>query len=49
MLPHEALATAQVRRRYPAFKMDDDWVALWERDAGFSDRSCVSNSSLDKP
>jgi sarcosine oxidase len=35
MLPHEVLSTAQVRRRYPAFKMDDDWVALWERDAGY--------------
>jgi sarcosine oxidase len=34
-LPHEVLSASQIRRRYPAFKIDDDWVALWERDAGY--------------
>jgi sarcosine oxidase len=34
-LQHELLSAAQMRRLYPAFKVDDDWVALWERDAGY--------------
>jgi sarcosine oxidase len=34
-LHHELLSAAQMRRLYPAFKMDEDWVALWERDAGY--------------
>jgi sarcosine oxidase len=34
-LPHEVLSAAQIRRLYPAFRIDDDWVALWERDAGY--------------
>lgn len=32
---HEVLSAAQIRRLYPAFRIDDDWVALWERDAGY--------------
>jgi sarcosine oxidase len=34
-LPHEVLSAAQIRRLYPAFAIDDDWVALWERNAGY--------------
>jgi sarcosine oxidase len=34
-LQHEVLSAAQIRRLYPAFRIDDDWVALWERDAGY--------------
>jgi sarcosine oxidase len=34
-LQHELLSATQMRRLYPAFKVDDDWVALWERDAGY--------------
>jgi sarcosine oxidase len=34
-LPHEVLSAAQIRRSYPAFRIDDDWVALWERNAGY--------------
>jgi sarcosine oxidase len=34
-LHHEVLSAAQMRRLYPAFRVDDDWVALWERDAGY--------------
>jgi sarcosine oxidase len=34
-LQHDLLSAAQMRRLYPAFKVDDDWVALWERDAGY--------------
>jgi sarcosine oxidase len=34
-LPHEALSATQIRSRYPAFTADDDWVGLWERDAGY--------------
>lgn len=41
-LPHEALSATQLRSRYPAFRMDDDWVALWERDAGYLyPESCI--------
>jgi sarcosine oxidase len=34
-LPHEVLSAAQIRRLYPAFRIDEDWVALWERNAGY--------------
>lgn len=34
-LQHEVLSASEVRRRFPTFNMDDDWVALWERDAGY--------------
>ncbi len=34
-LQHEVLSASEVRRRYPAFKLDDDWVALSEGDAGY--------------
>jgi sarcosine oxidase len=34
-LQHEVLSAAEMRRLYPAFRIDDDWVALWERDAGY--------------
>jgi sarcosine oxidase len=34
-LQHEVLSAGEMRRLYPAFKVDDDWVALWERDAGY--------------
>jgi sarcosine oxidase len=34
-LPHEVLSSSQIRRLYPAFRIEDDWVALWERDAGY--------------
>lgn len=34
-LQHEVLQAAEIRRLYPAFRVDDDWVALWERDAGY--------------
>jgi sarcosine oxidase len=41
-LSHEVLPAAQIRRLYPAFRMDDDWVALWERDAGYlQPEACV--------
>jgi sarcosine oxidase len=35
MLPHEVLSAADIRRRYPVFKIDDNWTALWEKDAGY--------------
>jgi sarcosine oxidase len=34
-LQHEVLPAAEIRRLYPAFRVDDDCVALWERDAGY--------------
>jgi sarcosine oxidase len=41
-LQHEVLSAAQMRRLYPAFRMDDDWLALWEREAGYLDpEACV--------
>ena len=46
-LPHEVLSAAQIRRLYPAFRVDEDWVALWERDAGYlHPEACVSSSSF---
>jgi sarcosine oxidase len=42
-LRHEVLSAAQIRRLYPAFRIDDDWVALWERDAGYlHPEACVA-------
>jgi sarcosine oxidase len=34
-LQHQVLSATQMRRLYPAFRIDDDWVALWESDAGY--------------
>jgi sarcosine oxidase len=34
-LPHEVLPAAEMRRRYPAFRLRDDWLALWEQEAGY--------------
>jgi len=34
-LPHRLLSATEIRRQYPAFRVEDDWVALWERDAGY--------------
>jgi len=33
-LPHELLDTAELRRRFPAFRVDDDTLALYEERAG---------------
>src|SRR2546428_638017 len=33
-LRHELLAAAEVRRRFPALRPDDDMVAVWEPRAG---------------
>jgi sarcosine oxidase len=42
-LPHEVLSAAQIRRLYPVFAIDDDWVALWERNAGYlHPEACVA-------
>ncbi|HTF67806.1 MAG TPA: N-methyl-L-tryptophan oxidase, partial [Edaphobacter sp.] len=42
-LPHQVLSAAEIRRQYPAFRVDDDWVALWERDAGYlHPEACVA-------
>jgi sarcosine oxidase len=41
-LRHEVLSAAQIRRLYPAFRIDDDWAALWETDAGYlNPEACV--------
>jgi sarcosine oxidase len=34
-LPHRLLSATEIRRLYPAFRIEDNWVALWERDAGY--------------
>lgn len=34
-LPHELLSATELRRLYPAFQVEDDWVALWEANAGY--------------
>ena len=34
-LPIERLAAGDARRRWPAFALDDDWVAVWEPAAGY--------------
>lgn len=33
-LPHEVLDAAAIRSRAPAFRPDDDWVAVWEPNDG---------------
>ena len=34
-IPHELLTAAELCRRHPALRVDNDWVGLWERDAGY--------------
>jgi sarcosine oxidase len=34
-LPHEVLSAIELRRRYPAWSIPDDFVALYEEQAGF--------------
>ncbi len=34
-LPHEVLETAELRRRYPMFAVEEGTVALWEANAGY--------------
>jgi sarcosine oxidase len=34
-LAHELLSASELRERYPVFKVDDDWIALFEEQAGF--------------
>lgn len=34
-LPHEVFSADEIRRRYPVFKVEDGWIALWEKDAGY--------------
>ena len=34
-LPHEVLETAELRRRYPMFAVEQGTVALWEANAGY--------------
>ena len=34
-LPIERLAAGEAKRRWPAFALDDDWVAVWEPAAGY--------------
>ncbi len=34
-LPIERLAASEAKRRWPAFALDDDWVAVWEPAAGY--------------
>jgi sarcosine oxidase len=47
MLPHEVLSATQIRSLYPAFRIDDDWVALWERDAGYLyPEACIEQQLL---
>jgi sarcosine oxidase len=36
-LPVEHLEPADIRRRFPAVRIDDDWEGVFERDAGFVD------------
>jgi len=34
-LAHELLDAAEIRRRYPVFEIDDDWVGLFDAQAGW--------------
>ena len=41
-LPHKLLSAAELRRLYPAFQIEDDWVALWEANAGYlNPEACI--------
>lgn len=34
-LPHECLAASDVKRRFPAFQLPDNYVGVWQPDAGW--------------
>src|ERR1700744_3746376 len=47
ILPHEVLSAAQIRSLYPAFRIDDYWLAFWERDAGYLyPEACIEQQLL---
>jgi sarcosine oxidase len=47
-IPHELLNAAEVRRRYPGFRLPDPLVAVYQGDAGFvlSERAILANVAL---
>ena len=46
-LPHEVLTTAELRRRYPMFAVEQGTVALWEANAGYlRPEACVRQQLL---
>jgi sarcosine oxidase len=47
-IPHELLGAAEVRRRFPGFRLPDDLVAVHQAEAGFvlSERAILANVAL---
>lgn len=47
-IPHEILAADDIKRRFPAFHLPDDYIALWQRDGGFvaSERAIYTHVGL---
>jgi sarcosine oxidase len=47
-IPHELLDAAEVRRRFPGFRLPDELVAVYQGDAGFvlSERAILANVAL---
>jgi sarcosine oxidase len=39
-MPHETLSAEDVRARYPMFQLDDDEVAVYEKNAGYLQAEC---------
>lgn len=45
-LPHEILTPPEVRKRFPAFRLDDDLVAVFDPRAGFLDPEACNRAHL---
>jgi sarcosine oxidase len=47
-LPHEVLGAAEAMRRHPAFRLPDDFAAVWQPDGGFveADAAIAAQVSL---
>lgn len=46
-IPHELLPAGTVQARFPAFRLPDDHVALWEPEAGWLDPEACIRAHLD--
>ena len=46
-LPHELLTPEATRERFPAFRLADDLVAVWDPRAGFLDPEASNNAHID--
>lgn len=47
-LPHEELSAAEIRRRFPGYRLPDDYAAIYQPDGGFvaSERAILAHAAL---